>query len=95
MNPDKQSLISDHHRQENPVVCECRVTSVVSDSATPRTLAHRLLCPWASPGKDTGVGCCALLQGIFPTQGLSPSLLCLLHWQAGSLRLIKPQKTLA
>ena len=28
----------------------------------------RLLCPWDSPGKDIGVGCYALLQGIFPTQ---------------------------
>ena len=28
-----------------------------------------------SPGKNTGVGCHALLQGIFPNQGLSPSLL--------------------
>ena len=38
-----------------------------------------------SPGKNTGVGCHALLQGIFPTQGLNPWPLCLLHWQAGSL----------
>ena len=36
----------------------------------------RLLCPWDSPGKNTGVGCHALLQGIFPTQ---ESNLCLLH----------------
>ena len=27
-----------------------------------------------SPGKNTAVGCHALLQGIFPTQGLNPSL---------------------
>ena len=27
-----------------------------------------------SPGKNTGVGCCALLQGIFPTQGSNPGL---------------------
>ena len=27
----------------------------------------RLLCLWDSPGMNTGVGCCALLQGIFPT----------------------------
>ena len=27
-----------------------------------------------SPGKNTGVGCPALLQGIFPTQGLNPGL---------------------
>ena len=32
-----------------------------------------------SPGKNTGVGCCALLQGIFPTQGSNPCLLWLLH----------------
>ena len=28
-----------------------------------------------SPGKNTGVGCHTLLQGIFPTQGLNPGLL--------------------
>ena len=38
-----------------------------------------------SSGKNTGAGCHFLLQGIFQTQGLSPRLLCLLHWQAGSL----------
>ena len=34
-----------------------------------------------SAGKKTGMGCRALLQGIFPTQGLNLHLLCLLHWQ--------------
>ena len=29
----------------------------------------RLLLPWGSPGKNSGVGCHFLLQGIFPTQG--------------------------
>ena len=38
-------------------------------------------CPRDSPGKNTGGGCRALLQGIFPTQGLNLHLLCLLHWQ--------------
>jgi len=33
------------------------------------------LCPWDSPGKNTGVGCHALLQGIFLTQGLNLGLL--------------------
>ena len=37
--------------------------SVVSDSATPWTAAARLLCPQDSPGKNTRVGCHALLQG--------------------------------
>ena len=41
----------------------------------------------APPGKNTGVGCHALLQRIFPTQGLNPRLLYLLHWQVGSLPL--------
>ena len=36
---------------------------------------NRLLCPWNSPGKNTGVGCYSLLQGIFLTQGSNPGLL--------------------
>ena len=44
-----------------------------------------------SPGKNTGVGCHFFLQEIFLTQGLSPSLFCLLHWQAGSLPLAPPE----
>ena len=35
----------------------------------------RLLCPCSSPGKNTGVSCHALLQRIFPIQGLNPGLL--------------------
>ena len=35
----------------------------------------RFRCPWDFPGKNTGVGCHFLLQGIFPTQELNPSLL--------------------
>ena len=42
-----------------------------------------------SPDKNTGMGCYALLQGIFQIQGLNPHwLLCLLHWQVGSLPLV-------
>ena len=33
-----------------------------------------ILCPWDSPGKNTGVGCHALLQGIFLIQGSNPGL---------------------
>ena len=36
------------------------------------------------------MGCHALLQGIFPTQGSNPHLLHLLHWQAGSLPTVPP-----
>ena len=50
--------------------------SVVSDSLTPQGLQPaRLLCPWDSPGKNTGVGSPSLLQGIFLTHGLNPRLL--------------------
>ena len=48
----------------------------------------RLLCPWNSPGKNTGVGCHTLLQGVFLTNELNPCLLCLLCWQVGSLPLV-------
>ena len=51
------------------------------------TIATRLLCPWDSPGKNTGAGCHFLLQGIFLTQGSNLHLLHLLHWQADSLPL--------
>ena len=44
----------------------------------------RLLFPWNSPGKNTGVGCFILPQGICLTQGLN---LHLLHWQMDSLPL--------
>ena len=50
----------------------------------------RLPRPWDSPGKNTGVGCHFLLQGIFLIQGSNPSLLYLLHWQVGSLPLVPP-----
>ena len=51
------------------------------------TVAPRLPCPWDFPGKNTAVGCHVLLQGIFPTQGLNPNFLCLLHQQVDSLPL--------
>ena len=53
----------------------------------PMDLAPRLLCPWNSPGKNTGVCCHALLQGIFLIQGSnrhlphSRQILCLLSHQ--------------
>ena len=47
---------------------------------------------WDSTGKNTGVGCHALLQGIHPTQGLNRHLLRPFHWQAGSLPLAPPVK---
>ena len=66
----------------------------MSESLLPQgPLPPRLLCPWDSPGKNTGgAGCYALLQGIVPIQGSNLSLLHILHWQAGSLPLAPPGK---
>ena len=47
----------------------CISCSVLSDSAIPCTVTHQAPLSWDSPGKNTGVGCHALLQGVFPTQG--------------------------
>ena len=45
------------------------------DSLWPHRLQPtRLLCPWNSPGKNTGMGHHSLLQGIFLTQGSNPDL---------------------
>ena len=63
-------------------MCVCLVTQLCP------TLCHPMDCspPGSSvygifPGKNTGLGCHFLLQGIFPAQGLNPSLQCLLLWQ--------------
>ena len=46
-----------------------------ASSLQPRGLQPaKLLCPWDFPGKNTGVGCHFLLQGIFLMQGSNPSL---------------------
>ena len=42
-----------------------------------------------------GVGCHALLQGIFPTQGSNLCLLCLLYQQVSSLPLAPPGKPMS
>ena len=69
--------------------CRCLVAKLCLSCVMTLLRAHgqqpaRLLSPWDFPGKNTGVGCHFLLQGIFPTQGLNPSLL---HWQSDSLPL--------
>ena len=54
----------------------------MSDSLQPHGLqSARLLCPWTSPGQNTGGRSCFLLQGIFPTQGSNPEILYRLSHQ--------------
>ena len=48
--------------------CSPSWKSLVTQSC-PTICESMLLCPWNSPGKNTGVDCHSLLQGIFQTQG--------------------------
>ena len=51
------------------------VLCLVAQSCLFETLwTAKFLCSWDSPGKNTAVGCHALLQGIFPTHGSNPGL---------------------
>ena len=74
------------------LVCVCYVVLSFPTLQVHGLQTTRLLRPWNFPGKDTGVGCHFLLQGIFLTQGLNPCLLHLLPWQADSLPLASPGK---
>ena len=78
------------------LVCVCVCVCTCACVCVPSCFSHvwlfetlwtnpiKLLCPWDSPGKNTGMGCHALLQGIFSTQGSNPHLLhcrwTLYHW---------------
>ena len=69
------------YRERRPISACVRVRLFLLCPLFPTlwTVAHWLLCLWDSPGKNAGVGCHLLLQGIFPTQGLNLCLLKLLH----------------
>ena len=83
-----------------PLLFSCLV---VSNSLQPHGLSPtRLLCPWDFSGKNTGMDCHFLPQGIFPIQGSNPHLLkspalasglfttSATCWPAGSLPLAPP-----
>ena len=70
-------------------MCVLSCFSHVQLCENPWTVAHQAPLSMGALGKNTGVGCPALLQGIFLAQGTNLSLLCLLHWQAGSLPLAR------
>ena len=68
--------------------CSSVTCSVVSNSLRLHGLEPaRVICPWNSPDKKTGVGCHFFLQGIFLTQGSNPHCLrcrqILYHWATG------------
>ena len=61
--------------QFKPVVhVLCLVAQLCPSLVTTWTVAHQVPVQGDSPCKNTGVGCCALLQGTFPTQGLNLGL---------------------
>ena len=66
-----------------PAPCCAKSFSHVRLCVTPWTVAHQAPLSMGSSGKNTGVGCHALLQRILPSQGLNPHLFCLLYWQTG------------
>ena len=67
------------------------VTSVMSNSATPGTGAHQAPLSMEFSRQEYW-SCPFLLQRIFPTQGLNPCPLYLLHQQAYSLPVAPPEK---
>ena len=73
----RPELLSTAHQCRHPInryTLSSFSRSVVSDFLRPHGLyPARLLCPWDSPGKNIGVGCHALLQGIFSNQGSEPA----------------------
>ena len=89
-----QSLMKDLQNEDSDDLCVCQAALVLSDSLQPYGPQSGSSVHGYSPGRNTRVGCHGLLQGIFLTQGLNPCLLCLLHWQVGSLPLEPPGKPL-
>ena len=61
--------------------CCCSVVQACLTLASHGLYPTRLFWPWDFPGRNTGVGCHSLLQGIFLTPDSNS---CLQHWQADS-----------
>ena len=82
-----------HRLQHTKLPCPSLSPGVYSNSCPLRfheLSPARLLCPWDSTGKNTGVGWHSLLQRILPTQGSNSYLLCLLQWKVDSLPVAPP-----
>ena len=77
--------------RSSPRVCT-QLLSHVPLFAAPWTVTYQAPLAMGFLRQEHWSGCHFLFQGIFPTQGLNPHLLYLLHWQAGSLPLAPPGK---
>ena len=67
--------------------------SVVPDSAAPWAVVRQAPLPMEFSRQEYWSGFHTLPQGILPTNGWNLCLLCLLHWQPGSLPLAPPGKS--
>ena len=92
--PDHFLFLTEEYSTLFTSICACVLShlSRVRLFVTLWTVAHQALLSMGFSGKNAGVGCHALLQEIFPTQGPDLCLLNLLHWQMGSLPLAPPRK---
>ena len=54
--------------KKEPVLCCAKLHLTLCDPMDAKST--RLFCPWNSPGKNTGVGCHALLQGDLPNPAI-------------------------
>ena len=98
LSPPQNTLpivwLSIHTKNVHVCTCVGSAASTVSASLQTHGLQPaRFLCPWASPGENTGVGCHALLQGIFPTHGSNPGPLAVQADSLSSELPGKPQET--
>ena len=77
-----------------PLSCVHAVTQSCLILCDPVNCSPRILCPWNSLDKNTGMGCHALLQGLFPTQAWNTGLLhcrqILYHGATGEAPSVSP-----
>jgi len=85
-------LVCDIHWTSSIWMYVYKISSAVYNSFHPLTIAYQAPLFMEFSRQNTGVGSHFFLQGILPTQGLNPRLLCLLHWQLASLPRASPGK---
>ena len=73
-NKDLEEIKKSQYIMNNAVKVKVKLLSCVQLFATSWTVALQAPSPMGFPGKNTGVGCHFLLQGIFLTQGSNPGL---------------------
>ena len=83
-------ISSNHYRM--PHACMLSRFSCIQLFETLWTVACQAPLSMGFSRQEYWMGCHSLLQGIFPTQGSNLCILCLLHWQVGSLPLVPPGK---